>query len=320
MELGLSIAKKSSGEYDLAVIGGGPAGLTAAIYAQRRNLKTVVIEKSAFGGTMTTTSLIENYPGFISISGTGLAKKFESHAKANNAHLIIDEIVDVKRENEMFIMRGVGTEYKSKTLIIASGSKHRPLDVPGEKEFLGKGVSYCATCDAPFFKNKVIAVVGGGNSAVKDALYMAEICKKVYLIHRRDQFRADEADIQKLKGNEKVEFVLNSIVKKIEGDNTVKKIDIENVKNRESREIQLDGVFIDIGEIPNTDLFKELGVQTDKKGYIIVNRKMETNVPGLYAAGDITGGLAQIVNAAAEGAIAAISAYEFIKKPYWVKK
>ncbi len=320
MELGLSLGKKASGEYDLVIIGGGPGGLTAAIYASRRNLKTLVVEKSVFGGNVALTTTIENYPGFKSIDGKELAKRFEEHARAAGAELVIDEIVDIQKSEEGFMLRGIEGEYKAKAIVISSGSKHRPLDVPGEKEFLGKGVSYCATCDAPFYKGKTVAVVGGGNAAVKDANYLSDICKKVYLIHRRNEFRAEEADVQKLREKNNVEFVLDSVIEEIIGDDKVKKIRVKNVKTGEEKELELDGIFIDIGEIPNTDLFKALSIQTDKKGYIEVNRKMETNVPGVFAAGDVTGGLAQIVTAAAEGAVAAISAYEFIKKPYWAKK
>ncbi len=323
LELGVSLGAapvKRGGEYDFIIIGGGPAGITAGIYAVRKNLKTLVIEKSEFGGTVNLTFEIENYPGFRRISGEDLAKKFHDHASDLGVEFAMDEIHEIRKEDNWFILKGWEGEYKAKAILLATGSRHRKLGIPGEEEFTGKGVSYCAVCDAPFFKGKVVAIVGGGNTAVKDALYMAEICSKVYLIHRRDQFRADEMDVEELKKKENVEFVLNSVVTEIIGDSKVTGVKVKNRETGEEKVIAVDGVFVDIGEIPNNDLAKKLGVELDERGFVKVNDNMETNVPGVYAAGDITGKLAQIVVAAAQGAIAAVSAYEYIRKPYWAKK
>ena len=323
IDLGLSLTgvqSKRDNDYDLVIIGGGPAGLTAGIYAVRKNLKTLVIEKSEFGGAVNLTFEIENYPGLGKISGEELSKRFHSHAKSLGVDFAVDEINDIKQEDNMFILKGWEGEYKAKAIILATGARHRKLGIPGEEEFAGKGVSYCAVCDAPFFRGKDIAVVGGGNTAVKDALYMSEICSKVYLIHRRDQFRADEADVEELKGKHNVEFLTSSVVEKINGDSKVKSITVRNKRTGETKEVPVEGVFIDIGEIPNNELAKKLGVKLNDRGFIEVNDDMETSIPGVYAAGDITGKLAQIVVAAAQGAIAAVSAYEYIRKPYWAKR
>ncbi len=323
IDLGLSLTgvqSKRNNDYDLVIIGGGPAGLTAGIYAVRKNLKTLVIEKSEFGGTVNLTFEIENYPGLGKISGEELSKRFHSHAKSLGVDFAVDEINDIKQEDNMFILKGWEGEYKAKAIILATGARHRKLGIPGEEEFAGKGVSYCAVCDAPFFRGKDIAVVGGGNTAVKDALYMSEICSKVYLIHRRDQFRADEVDVEELKRKHNVEFLTSSVVEKINGDSKVKSITVRNKKTGETKEVPVEGVFIDIGEIPNNELAKKLGVKLNDRGFIEVNDDMETSIPGVYAAGDITGKLAQIVVAAAQGAIAAVSAYEYIRKPYWAKR
>ncbi len=322
LELGLSLGAattKKGGEYDFIIIGGGPAGLTAGIYAVRKNLKTLVIEKSEFGGTVNLTFEIENYPGFRRISGAELAKKFHKHAADLGVEFSSDEVKEISKDGNWFVVKTWEGEYRAKAILLATGSRHRELGVPGEKEFTGRGVSYCAVCDAPFFKEKTVAIVGGGNTAVKDALYMAEICSKVYLIHRRDQFRADELDISELKKKQNVEFVLNSVVSEIRGDTKVNSVVVKNKETNEEREIQIDGIFIDIGEIPNNELAKMLGVELDARGFIKVNDNMETSVQGVYAAGDITGKLTQIVVAAAQGAIAAVAAYEYIRKPYWVK-
>ncbi len=323
LELGISLSAapvKRSGEYDFIVIGGGPAGISAGIYAVRKNLKTLIIEKSEIGGTVNLTTEIENYPGFKKITGEELAKKFHEHAKSLGVEFAMDEIHDVTKDGDVFILKGWEGEYKAKAILLATGARHRHLNVPGEEEFTGKGVSYCAVCDAPFFKDKTIAIVGGGNTAIKDALYMSEICSKVYLIHRRDQFRADEKDVEELRSKPNVEFVLNSVVKSINGDTKVKSITIENRDDGQVRELEVDGVFVDIGEIPNNELAKKIGVELDERGYAKVDNEMRTSVPGVYAAGDLTGKLAQIVVAAAQGAIAAVSAYEYIRRPYWAKQ
>ncbi len=302
-------------EYDLIVVGGGPAGLTAGIYAVRRNLKTLVITKDV-GGQVTLTHKIENYPGFIEITGSELAELFRQHAEALGVEIWMDEVIEVKKngEKDFTVKTLYGMEYKAKAIILAIGGKHRMLNVPGEKELIGKGVSYCFTCDGPFFKDKVVAVVGGGDSAFRAVEYLSEIAKKVYLIHRRDKFRAEEALVERVKSLENVEFVLNSVVKEILGKEHVEGVRIENVKTREEKILKVDGIFIEIGNIIRQELIQHLRLKTNEKGEIIVDKRCQTSVPGVFAAGDCTDvPEKQIVIAAAMGAIAALSAYRYIK-------
>ncbi len=301
-------------EWDLVIIGGGPGGMTAAIYGARYGLKTLLLEGKVLGGAQATSPAIENYPGFLFITGMELAEKMKEHVKKAGA--TIKEIAEVSRVTQdeatkRFIVETRRGEYRAKTIIFATGGGHRKLGAPGEEEFTGRGVSYCATCDGPLFRGKTVAVVGGGNSAVTEALYLSEITGKTYLIHRRDQLRA-EAALQKQILNSDVEIIWDSVVREIRGNQFVSEIVLENVKTGEQSTLKVDCVFISIGVKPESRLAKELSVETNEYGEIKVDRLQQTNIPGVYAAGDVTDTMKQIVVAAAGGAIAADSAHKYI--------
>jgi len=300
--------------YDLAIVGGGAAGLTAAIYARRKELKTVVISVD-IGGQANFASFIENYPGFDNIKGMELMVKFYEKAKKLNTEFILDEVKKIEKKKDFFELELTKGKVKSKAVILAIGKKPRKLDVKGEEEFFGKGVSTCAICDGPFYKNKIVAVVGGGNSAIDAALYLSKIAKKVYLIHRRNVFVADEASINELKKQKNVEFVLNAVVKEIKGDKQVNSIVVELVEQeKKQKEIFVDGVFVEIGFEAKTEWLKGF-VELDERGQIIIDSLCKTSKEGVFAAGDCTyTPFKQIVISAAQGAIAALSAYQYLTK------
>jgi len=300
--------------YDLIIMGAGPAGISAGIYARRRELETLVLEKASVGGQILLTNEIENWPGFESISGSELAKRMESHARKLGVEFKAEEVIGMNLKEEMKTITTREKEYQTKAVIIATGGQHRKLGIKGEGEFAGKGVSYCAICDGPFFKDKTIAVVGGGNAAAEDALYLSELASKTYLIHRKGSLRAEEAVQKKLK-ERGVESILNTEIEEILGDKFVTSIKIKT--DKEERILPVDGVFVAIGIVPSTTMAKGAGIELDEKDYIKVNRNQETNIPGVFAAGDITGGVMQISTAVGEGCVAALSAYKYIKNPYW---
>lgn len=304
-------------DYELAIIGAGPAGYSAGIYAVRAGIKTVLFDKGGGGGLVSISPNIENYAGFSSISGMELMEKMKEHAKNYvDLHLYEEVSFIEKKETSFFITTSENKSYTVGAILIATGTRYRELDCPGCKEFVGRGVSYCATCDGFFFKNKKVAVVGGGNSALIEAIHLKQIgCAKVYLIHRRDRLRAEEAYKQDAK-KANVEFLFNKIVKEIKGTDKVESVIVKDTNNSETSTISVDGVFVSIGVIPQNELAKKLGIKLDDKGYIIVDKQMRTNVKGVYAAGDITGGLRQVVTAAAEGAIAALTSTEVLGKKY----
>ncbi|NPV88763.1 thioredoxin-disulfide reductase [Coprothermobacteraceae bacterium] len=301
-------------KYDVLVIGGGPAGLTAGLYGARNGLNVAVVHYGFFGGTVMDAYVIENYPGFPDgVSGPDLSKLFEEHARKAGAHLIEDYIEEIRREEDSWVAVG-GLSYAAKTLILAMGVKHKELGVRGEKAFLGRGVSYCATCDGAFFRNKVVAVVGGGSTALSSAEYMANIASKVYLIHRRDEFRGEKVLADRVLANPKVEAVLNKTVKEIYGDAKVTGVTLWDTKTGDLTELPVDGVFIEIGYAPRTEVVRGL-VELDEGGYVITDNALMTSVPGIFAAGDLrSGALGQIVTAAADGAVAAASAFKYIKE------
>ena len=303
-------------DYELAIIGAGPAGYSAAIYAVRAGIKTLVLDKGFGGGLASISPNIENYAGFESISGMDLAEKMKKHASKYTKLNLNEEVEDVVKKDDGFEIKTNKKKYKLKAIIICTGTEYRKLNTPGEKELVGKGVSYCATCDGFFFKDKIVAVVGGGNSALIEAIYLKQIgCREVYVIHRRDQLRAEKAYVNEAikKG---VKIIYNTHVEEIKGKNRVDFLEVHDVKTNIKSKINLDGVFISIGEEPQNKLAKKLGVKLDEKGFIIVDKQMRTNIKGLYAAGDITGGLRQVITAAAEGAIAALSSTEAVGKKY----
>ena len=305
-------------EYDTVIIGGGPAGLSAAIYAVRAGLKAIVLEGKTAGGLVGESPEIENYPGFTSIDGMKLADKFKKHALHYVEIREIDPVMDIVRENGDFIIKTERAEFRAKTIILATGSEHRHLGIPGEEEFSGRGVSYCSTCDGFFFRNKKVLVVGGGNTAVGDAIYLKGIGCDVTLVHRRNALRAEKALQDKLFSLD-IPVLWDSELVEIFGDSKVKGAKVKNRNTGDISEVSAEGIFVSIGEDPNNELAKKLGVKLADDGYVIIDRFSRTNVPGVYAAGDLTGGVKQIVTAAAEGATAALSAYEDINNPYWKK-
>ncbi len=299
--------------YDLIIIGSGPAGLAAAIYAGRAELDTIIIEKAPIsGGQIINTYEVDNYPGIPFISGYDLSTKFREHCDRLNMKFITGEVTGFEVKDGIKILKlEDGTEYHSKTVIIATGANPRKLMVEGEARLSGVGVSYCATCDGAFFKDKVTAVVGGGDVAVEDAIFLARLCKKVYVIHRRNEFRAVKSYSTKLMSMKNVEIIWDSVVEEITGNEQVEKLRIKNRKTEEIKTLDVDGVFIAVGNIPNSDIYKDV-VAADNNGYIIAGESGETNIPGVFAAGDVrTKELRQIVTAASDGAnsITAVERY-----------
>ena len=304
--------------YDLIIVGLGPAGLTASIYASRYELKHALIG-SLKGGTASESHLVENYPGFESISGQELMEKFFNQTQKYHPEFLYVKADQISKNKNLFeIKTNEGKIIKTKTIILALGVQHRILSVPGEKDFLGRGVSYCPTCDGPLFKDKIIAVAGGGDSALTSALYLSKIAKKVYLIYRKKIFRAQALWQTKVDEEKKIKKILNNQIKEIKGDSLVNEIILDKpYQNKKS--IKINGLFIEIGAIPSKEfnLNPPLKLKKDSAGYIVVNYRQETNVPGLFAAGDITGPadkLKQIITASAEGAISAANAYRFLTK------
>lgn len=291
---------------DLIIIGAGPAGLAAAIYGKRAELDLVVIEKEVVpGGQIVITSEIDNYPGLHHIGGYELGEKFKQHADALGATFINGEVTKVETTDHVTVTLSNGQVYEARTAILAGGAKHRTLDVPGENEFRGSGVSYCATCDGAFFRKKTVAVVGGGDVAIEDALFLARLCQKVYVIHRRDTFRAAKTLVSALKKCENVEFVYDSVVTKISGADQfgpVTSVTISNLKTNQETELPINGIFIAVGMLPETALYKDL-VDLDASGYIIAGEDGRTSNPLIFAAGDLrTKQLRQVITAAADGA------------------
>jgi thioredoxin reductase (NADPH) len=300
--------------YDLIIIGLGPAGLTAGIYAARYKLKTLIIGRDL--GQTAEAWLIENYPGFQDIKGMELIEKFKEHAEKLGVEIMqMVPVNHIKKENSIFVVKtGDDQEFRAKSIILAIGMQKRKMGIPGEKKFLGKGVSYCATCDAAFFNNKVVGVVGGSDSAATAALMLSEHAKMVYIIYRKDALRAQPAWVEKINKNPKIKTIFNAIPKELKGDDVLKSVVIERAGKTE--EIALDGIFFEIGYEPETNLPAQLGVETDEYGHIKVKPDMSTNIEGVFAAGDVTTPsekLRQIITASAEGAIAATSAYKYIK-------
>ena len=299
--------------YDLIIIGGGPAGLTASIYASRHKLSHLVFEAGVIGGQIATATEVENWPGDKSVTGMELAKRLEDHAVSLGMNLQKKIITELKQEKGVFVCSAGNEKFEAKSLILSTGAMSRKLGISGEDKFLGRGISYCATCDAPFFKDKPVAVIGGGDSALTEAVYLSDIASKVYIIHRRNEFRAQEANQDKVKNSKKIELVLSSTIKELNGDRLLKSILVENVTTKETKELQVEGVFVYVGNTPASALAKPLGVEIDEKSYIKTDLSMRTNVPGVFSAGDITGAAPQAIVASGQGAVAAMSAYKFIK-------
>ena len=306
-------------EWDLIIIGAGSAGLTAGIYAARNGLKTLILEEKQAGGALTIIPWIENYPGFPDgISGEELASRMISQCRKFGAEIHEFEKAEELELNEREkTVKTSSAKYAAKAIIIATGSRHKRLNVPGEREFEGRGVSYCALCDGPLFKGLRILVVGGGNTAAASALYLANLASKVYLAHRRSQLRAEEIYVREIleKG---IKVLWNTEVKCIKGDSKVRKVILFNNKTGEERELGVDGVFVCVGEEPNSEIAKKAGVKLDERGYIIVDSLQRTNIQGVYAAGDVTANqVKQIGTAIGQAIMAAVEAFKYVKKPYY---
>jgi thioredoxin reductase (NADPH) len=299
--------------YDLVIVGAGPAGLSAAIYAQRARLNTVVLEQNYMcGGQVINTYEVDNYPGFPGISGFDLSEKFKEHADKLEATIIEAQVTGVELEENYKVIHTEDETYRTKALLIASGCHHKKLGVAGEEELAGMGVSYCATCDGSFFRNRTTCVVGGGDVAVEDAIFLARLCKKVYLIHRRDELRAAKSLQEVVKSLPNVEIVWDSIVETINGKEQVSSILVENVKTKEKKELEVDGVFVAVGIEPEVKAFDGLVAQDDA-GYLIAGEDGKTSVDGIFVAGDVrTKPLRQIVTATADGANAITSVEKYL--------
>jgi thioredoxin reductase (NADPH) len=297
--------------HDLVIIGGGPAGLTAGIYASRAMLKTVLLEKELIGGQIALSDVIENYPGFPSISGMDLMAKFEEHARGLGLEIQMDAVESITLDGNVKVIKTTEGELRAKAVIVATGAKPRKIGVPGETELTGKGVSYCATCDGPFFRDQDIVVVGGGDTAVKEAVYLSKIAKKVSIIHRRDKLRAEKILQEKALKAENIEVLWSHILKEIKGEKGVSGVIVEDLKDNTTREIPVEGAFIFVGINPTTGF---VDVDKDDQDFIIANQQMESSTPGIFVAGDCRNTpLLQVSTAVGDGATAAFVAENYIE-------
>lgn len=300
--------------YDVVIIGAGPAGMTAAVYASRANLATIMIERGIPGGQMANTEEVENYPGFDTILGPELSTKMFEHAKKFGAEYAYGDVTEVIDGPEYKTIKAGKKEYKTRTIIISSGAEYKKMGIPGESELGGRGVSYCAVCDGAFFKQKELVVVGGGDSAVEEGIYLTRFADKVTIVHRRDELRAQKILQDRAFANEKIDFIWNSTVKEIHEDNgKVGSVTLVSTVDGTETEFKTNGVFVYIGMVPLTAPFANLGI-LNENGYVVTNEKMETSVPGIYAAGDVRDKmLRQIVTATGDGSIAAQSAQHYLE-------
>ncbi|MHA1220776.1 MAG: NAD(P)/FAD-dependent oxidoreductase [Candidatus Heimdallarchaeota archaeon] len=304
-------------EYDIVTIGGGPAGLTVGLYGARYGLKTLVIEKQLVGGAMAISPLIENYPGIEPIKGSDLTQRMKQQSTFYGAE--IRELISVTdlEPKEKIITLNTGEQIKAKVIIFTTGSRHRKLNVPGEEQYSGRGVSWCATCDANFFRNRKVIAVGGGNSAAIEALHLAAIVGDLHMVHRRDKLRAEASLVKKIKETN-IGFYWDSIVKEILGDGKkVTSVKLTNVKTEKVTEIPINGVFISIGYDPNTQLASQAGIALNDNGYIRVDSKMQTNIEGIYAAGDVTGGQKQLTVSTGQATTATMNAFLYLHSGSW---
>lgn len=299
--------------YDVVIIGSGPSGITAGIYAQRAKLKSIIIEKQYMsGGQVLNTYEVDNYPGLPEINGFDMGVKFKEHAQKLGAEFITDEVIELNVMDKIKEVKCKKNSYLTKTIIIATGAEHKLLEVEGEKELFGKGVTYCATCDGAFYKEQVVAVVGGGDTALEDAIFLSRLCKKVYLIHRRDEFRGIKLLQEKIFSTPNIEVVWDTVISKINGEKEVTSITVENVKEKNSYDINVNGIFIAIGIVPNSNIF-EKHLKLDQGNYIIANEDCKTSVDGVFVAGDVrTKALRQIVTAVSDGANAITSVEKYL--------
>jgi len=309
-----AVIKEGRSPFELIIIGGGPAGLAAGIYAKRAGIDAILIEKELLGGLITTTEIVENYPGFPEgISGIELGKKLEEQAKKYGLDIIFGKAVKLEVNKGLKIVFTEENSYSTKAIIIATGSEPKKLGVPGEEDFIGKGVSYCATCDGPFYKDKNVAVIGGGNGALEEAIFLTKFAKLVTVIHRRETLRADKVLQDKAASNPKIFMKLDTLVDEIKGDEKVRSLKLTDASSNKKSSINVDGIFIYAGLKPNTDFVKET-IKLDDSGHIITDDKLATNIAGIFAAGDVRKKtLRQVVTSVADGAIALNSVKEYLE-------
>lgn len=311
--------------YDVVIIGGGPSGLTAAIYTSRRAMKTLVISKD-IGGQLSLTDDVENYPGFESIEGLTLSQKFQTQAAKTGSEFLFEEVTHLEKTEDGFMLTTMSDKkIKAKTVILAFGLTPRALEVPGEKELTGKGITYCATCDGPLYRGKTVVVVGGGNSALDAAEYLSKIAKKVYLLHRRDEFRGEQILVEKVKNTDNIEIIYNAVTKEIKGANRVEGL-VYVTNDDQENEISVEGVFIEIGHMAKTKWLANIGIELTERNEVKISVDNETNIKGVFAAGDITEiTYKQAVISAGEGCKAALQAYRYLQgdkpmTPDWTPK
>lgn len=298
--------------YDIGIIGGGTAGMTAAIYGQRAGKKTIIIEGGVFGGQITSSPNVENYPGIASVSGSEFSMNLLDQAVKLGAETAMDQVTGIREEDGVKIIETAGKEYPCRSVILATGVTHRHLGIPNEERLTGAGVSYCATCDGMFFRGRDVAVIGGGSTALQDAEFLSNYCRKVYLIHRRDEFRGEDSIVKRLQGKENVEFILNATVKEIIGDQAVERLIVNSKKSGKEFKLDVSGVFIAVGQIPKNEIFADV-VKLDADGFILAAEDCITSRPGIFAAGDCrTKEVRQLTTAAADGAVAALAACKYI--------
>jgi len=307
--------------WDVIIIGAGSAGLSAGIYAVRSGLKTLILEEKLAGGTIADASLVVNYPGFAEISGGELAEKMTSHCKKVGAVIHdLEPATELELGNEKKTVKTPSATYEAKTVIFSMGSHYKEIGVKGEKEFRGRGVSYCGVCDGPFFKGKKVVVVGGGNSACITTLYLSGLAAQVTVIHRRQAFRAEETLVSDISAKSNVNILWNTEIQEIKGDKQVKAVTLLDNITQKTSELAVDAVFVQVGEAPNSQIAQAIGVETDEHGYIKIDIRQQTNISGVYAAGDITNHpVKQAGTAVGQGITAALEAYSYIRRPYYRK-
>jgi thioredoxin reductase (NADPH) len=307
--------------WDVIIIGAGSAGLSAGIYAVRSGLKTLIIDEKMPGGTISDASIVVNYPGFAEISGGELAEKMVNHCKKVGAVIHeIESVTELELTGEKKIVKTSNASYESNAIIFSTGSHYKEVGVKGEKEFRGRGVSYCGVCDGPFFKGKKVLVVGGGNSACITALYISGLAGQVTVIHRRDSFRAEESLVTDIAAKGNITTLWNTEIQEIIGDKQVKAVTIIDNITRQASELAVDAVFVQVGEAPNSQIANASGVETDEHGYIKINIRQQTNLPGIFAAGDVTNHpIKQVGTAVGQGITAALESYSYIRRPYYTK-
>ncbi len=297
--------------FDIVIVGGGPAGLTAALYALRAEKSVLVLEKLGLGGQIALTSEVQNFPGTPQMSGLDFASRLAAQVEDLGGQIEFEEVLEIKDGEVKTVVTDFG-EYQARSVIIATGVKNRRLGAEGEENLIGKGISFCAVCDGSFYKNKTVAVIGGGNTAVEDAIYLSDIAEKVYIVHRRQQFRAESRLVRALEGKANVELVLDCTVKKFVDDNGLKAVEVVNVKNGEERTLSVDGAFVAVGQIPQCEIFKDF-VVLDDGGYVSAGESCRTNVEGVFVAGDCRQkSVRQLTTAVSDGSIAALAACDYL--------